>query len=250
MDYHEIRTLFAKRSGRYDLVDTDWSDNGADFFFNSAQRLLDRLVEHEKSMARSYHILASGSWYVVTEGLMAIKEVWLSDADGKFKLEKKDIAELRDTYYEEPADLTVGTPSFYAPAVLRPYPDASTETTLAAFTDAGDVIASDDGTGHYTYNGVILMPPADGAYTLSIWGKFRSPELSAVVAEAAWTETKSYWTELHPDILLKAALYELEAFYRNTEGAKDWKAILDVDLISLDSMMADQEMSDIQEMEG
>jgi len=249
MDYHDIRELFVKRSGRYDLVDSDWNDSGADFFLNSGQRLLDRIVEHDKSMARSFGTIAEGEWYAVVEGLEAVKEVWITNNDGKLKLEKLSMTELREYYYEKVSDVTNGTPLYYALGVFRPYPDASSDLDLSGYSDIGDILTMDDG-GHYTYNGIVFMPPSDESYTLSIWGKFRSPTLTAIYSAPNWTETKSYWTELHPDILLKAGLYELEAFYRNTEGAKDWKAILDIDLLSLDSMMADQEMSDVEEMEG
>ena len=258
MTYHEIRNLFVSRSGRYDLTDASDNDNGADFFLNAGQRLLDRLVEHHKSMARSYHAIVSGSWFVKTTGLEAVKEVWIANSDGKYKLEKKTLTELRELYDEGNfSEVTAGTPAYYAIAAFRPYPDATVDASLVGFYDVDDLITTEDGK-HYTYDGVIFMPPSDGSSSLSIWGKFRSPTLSAVYTPAVeepetaafWTETASYWSEIHPDILLKAGLYELEVFYRNTEGAKDWKNILDLDLISLDSMMADGEMSDIEEMEG
>lgn len=252
MDYHEVRQLFIKRSGRYDLVDTDWNDNGADFFLNAAQRMLDRLLEHDKSLARSVNTITSGQWYLSVVGLEAIKEVWVSNSDGKSKLEKKTITEIRDAYYEVASSITPSRPYYYAPGVFRPYPDTLTDAGIDGMFDTDDIITTGDGTGsgHFTYNGIIWAPPSNGTYTLSIWGKFISPVLSAVYADDAWTETKSFWTELHPDILIVAALYKLEVFYRNTEGANDWLGALRLDLTSIDNMSADQQASDMEEMDG
>ena len=94
------------------------------------------------------------------------------------------------------------------------------------------------------------MPPPDGNYYVSILGTFYSPTLSATLSGSTWTQTKSFWSEVHPDILITAALYKLETFYRNTEGAKDWKSALMIDVADLDKDVADQESTQINQIGG
>jgi hypothetical protein len=79
---------------------------------------------------------------------------------------------------------------------------------------------------------------------------YYSPTLSATLSGVTWTQTKSFWSEVYPSILLKAALYELEAFYRNSEGAKDWDNALRVDISGLDMDAADQESAEINQIGG
>ena len=54
MNLLQIRQKFRTLSGRHDLVESDGSDNGADFYINAGQRHLDRLDETQKSPAICY----------------------------------------------------------------------------------------------------------------------------------------------------------------------------------------------------
>lgn len=251
MDYKDIRDEFVKKSGRYDLVNSDWTDNGADFFLNAGQRMLDRRADLEKLEARFYSAITAGSVYVNTTGLLAIFQAWIADSNGRARLERCSLSDIREFYYEPTADLTPGTPAYYAPSIVRPYPDTITATALAAFFDTDGVIASStEAARHYGYSGIFFMPPSDGSYTLEIFGKFGSPVLSATRNGSVWTQTASVWTVQHPDILILAALYRMEVFYRNTEGAKDWLAAMDLDLVDLDKLKVDQECAEVTQMEG
>jgi hypothetical protein len=60
----------------------------------------------------------------------------------------------------------------------------------------------------------------------------------------------SFWTEVHPSTLIKAALYELEGFYRNTEGQKDYLATLRSDVTGLDNDAVEQELVGTLQMGG
>jgi hypothetical protein len=44
----------------------------------------------------------------------------------------------------------------------------------------------------------------------------------------------NYWTNVSPEILIKAALYQLEVFNRNTEGAKDWLNAIETETLGLE----------------
>lgn len=60
----------------------------------------------------------------------------------------------------------------------------------------------------------------------------------------------SYWTLEAPVTLLFAALYQLEASYRNTEGAKDWLNVIDLDLLGMEKDKISEEIMGVDQMEG
>lgn len=252
MDYKDLRQKFTELSGRYDLVKGDGTDSGADFFINAGQKMLDRTQDLGKSKARLTKSLVAGSILVTTVGLRALKSVWVSNSDGMSELSITTAEGLRAYYAGKLTDATVGTPSVCAPAVLRPYPDTTKAIDVVGLYDIEDLILyeSDLSTGHWTYNGIVIMPPPDQAYTISIWGLFYSPTLSATLSGSTWTQTKSFWSEVHPETLLLAALYKLEAFYRNTEGAKDWQTALDVDLRGMDNDFVEEDLNGESQMGG
>ena len=251
MDYKDIRDKFIELSGRYDLVKSDGQDNGADFFINAGQRMLDRRAGIIKIEARNFSTLRSGDVYVATAGLLAVKEAWVISSEARQRLERVPIAGIREYYDSLDPTLSSSMPAYYAPTILRPYPDTITPTALAAYDGSGDVIASEDpDSQHFSYNGILVMPPSDTDYTIEIWGKFCSPELSAVKDGDDWEQTRSAWSVNDPDILITAALYKLEGFYRNREGARDFLELLDTDLVDLDKIRVDEECAEVTQMEG
>ena len=252
MDYVDLRRKFVELSGRYDLVKADWQDSGADFFINAGQKMLDRAQDGGKMRARYVTSLAAGTVVKYVTGLRAIKGVWISNVDGMTELYPNKIETIRSWYGKKLSTEAQSMPRYYAPAQLRPAPDTATATDLSGLYDIEDLILYDSvaKTGNWTYNGIIIMPPPDQAYTLSIWGLFYSPTLSATLSSGTWTQTKSFWSEAFPEILLKAALYELEAFYRNTEGMKDWDNALSVDMKGLDHDYVEEDLNGNLQMEG
>ena len=252
MDYKDVRKKFVELSGRYDLVNPDWTDNGADFFLNAGQRMLDRLQDTGKMQAKNVQSVAAGTIQVYIAGLRAVLDVWVGTSDdGLTELGKKSIKWLRSYYGEQLGDVDQGTPEYYAPAIFRPFVDTETTTTLSGFYDIDDLILPTAGTPlHFTNTGIIIMPPPDGTMYVSTYGLYYSPTLSATLLTGTWTQVKSFWTESFPEVLIKAGLLQLETFYRNREGVKDWKdAILD-DVSGMDKDQAEEEASGITEMGG
>jgi hypothetical protein len=95
---------------------------------------------------------------------------------------------------------------------------------------------------HYEgWRGITLMPPSDGAYTISLLGLFYSPTLSE-------DYDTSFWTEEHPDILIAAANRELEVFYRNSEGRRDWEAEIHEKLFGIEKDEIEQGIAGISYM--
>ena len=78
MNYSDIRKKFVELSGRYDLVDSVWNDNGADFFLNAGQMLLDDMITAPKSTARYLEKVTAGSYLVKTAGIKSVHEVWVT----------------------------------------------------------------------------------------------------------------------------------------------------------------------------
>lgn len=235
----EIRTMFGKRSGRYDLVTpATWADNGADDFINAGIKYLDGLLDFPKAEATIYETLAIGDWYVLFQKARFIEEVWISNIEEKWQLDEETKEIMREDYEDIPTDIDNGRPLVYRPANVRTTPVAAALTTITKFgaTAFTEVLAP------YSYNGIIFMPPADEAYTLEIVGSFYSPTLSDDADE-------NYWTVEFPIVVVMSALRQLEVIYRNTEGVKDWDGAILSELANIDKDMAAQASANIRGME-
>lgn len=234
MDYVDVRKKFAELSGRWDLLTATYEDDGADFFLNAGQKFLDRLLSDGKMIASYPVIVAAGTFIVKSVGIRAIKEVWVGNVDGKYQLLPDTLQKMKTEYSEEFSSVPQGAPIYYAPALLRPYPDTLASTT--GMYNVSDLLLynATAPAQHFNYDGIVIMPPPDGTYTVEIVGLFYSPTLSATLANAVWTQTRSYWTEVHPEVLLKAAIYQLHGLYHNTSGAADYKALALEDVTGID----------------
>ena len=243
MNLKELRTQFVKRNGRYDLVvdNVAWADNGADFYINAGQRYIDRLDTVKKSEGRAFKPMASGDYYVTFPFCRAVKEVWVLDADGQKQAKKVDYDKLRGYFASRQSQLSTGSPSYYYPAGIRlvPESDRLTIDELGSMIDWTHVIIDPS----YNYNAVMMFPPADGAYTIEIVGLFYSPELSADV-------DKSFWSTVHPEILLMAANRQMEIDYRNTAGVKDWEAAIQSEILGLGKDLVEEHIADVSQMQG
>jgi hypothetical protein len=243
MNLLEIRTEFIRRSGRYDLVvdAVSFVDNGANFYINSGQRFLDRLDTLPKSTGRHFTEVESGRNYAIFPYCRAIKEVWAMTTSGRTKLAKKEMSDLREYYADGVSSLTGGTPLYYAPAVMRVIPE-SDRLAIGEFEgilDFADVMFDK----HYEYNGVVFYPPPDETYVIEVWGLFYSPTLDTDLQE-------SFWSVVHPEILLMAAMHQLEIMYRNTEGAKDWLAAITGEVSGLGKDFVEEHIAEVSQMEG
>jgi len=237
----DMRTLFVKRSGRYDLVvdTTDWADNGADAYIVAGSRMLDRRETHEFSKAKHYEDAAADTWYKVFQECRAILDVWVASDEFRKKLELRDVDTFR-AYYNQPAgDIDSGCPTYYTPALLRTHPQAST-MYIEKFVDTTH---SESDKYDYEYNGIMWMPPTDEAIIVEVQGLWYSKTLTL-------DTDKNYWSVNHPEALLAAAGYKLEVSYRNTEGAKDWLAAIDMQLGELGRDFVEQQASGVTQMKG
>jgi hypothetical protein len=244
-----VRRDFAKLSGRHDLVTNFaggvYTDNGADFFLDGGQRMLDRKAGFLRSYAWYKKDVAIGTYKLIFQKSAVIKEVWAKcSSEARYQLDKKDLEWMREEYGDDYSSLDKATPLYYSPLVINLAPTQSglTGTTYTTeFTrDAEELsLPTDD---YAAYSGILFMPPVDEAYTISVLGRFESKTLTE--------DVKTWWTEVHPDILVLAGLWSLERFYRNSEGQRDYMLAIQDAVNDLDKDLVEQEVQDIDEMEG
>lgn len=217
MNLLQVRQWFIRESGRYDLVvdTTSWVDNGANAYINAGQRMLDRMLDHKKMLARNFQNITADQNVINFTACRAVKEVWIFGTGvARKKLERKTINWIREQYPDMETSVITGQPQYWAPAILRVAPEAEglTMDDLDIIANYADVMYE----SHYAYNGVLFAPVSDGTYTLETWGLFYSTELTTDTQE-------SFWSVNHPELLVMAAQCVVEKFNRNAEGVRDWK---------------------------
>ena len=234
-----VRNMFVEMTGRNDLIAGGIS-LGADRFINEGQRTLDRMLEVSKSGARYFVDLDLNQILVPLPNCRAVKKVFIGSSTERTELDKVSMSQLREDYADETSLLTSGLPIYYSPIWARPYPNIVTATDFNQAWLLNDIIEA----GHESFNSILIMPPSDSAnYTLEVWGLFYSDEL---VNDG----DVSYWTEEHPLLLAKAAAYQLETSYRNSEGSKDMMNALEVDMLGIVKDYIEEEVAEISQMEG
>jgi hypothetical protein len=197
-------------------------------------------MTNEDMLARRIMTLGVGEYIKVFGQMKVIRYVWLVDSSGNVSSPTRmTFQQIRDYYAQTLSVMDTGTPAYWAPAYVRIDPNLTIDGT--EFTiDSFDEFVIDSTTAS---NGIIFAPPTDTEYTIDVLGKFYSTDMSA-------DEDTSIWTELYPNVLLYAALYQLEVTHRNTSGARDWLGAIDNELIAIDMDSVDFVSEHIDQMEG
>ena len=235
-----VRKMLVDRTGRFDLVadaeEGDYTDNGANELINAGQRWLDRMLRYPKDLKWFYYQLSSGACEVEFKRPRVVREVWIADTtNGRQRLEQKPLSWLRENYYTVPlASQDTGTPMYWSRSVLGLAPELADydadDVEDAEWTDTDYLKLGD----HIPYGGIILMPPADGAYTVEVLGSWYSYELSDDDDVSVWT--------YHPEILVRAARWQIETdMHRNDQGADAFMKAIMIDLDQLrNDLIADE----------
>ena len=107
-------------TGRYDLVvdaaGADYTDSGANYIINAAQKYLDRQMNTRSGNMKYPFLLSAGDWGVTFPRSRRVRSVWLVDEtdDELIRLENTTIEALREKY-EAPFDtVDQGQPAYYA----------------------------------------------------------------------------------------------------------------------------------------
>ena len=239
----DIRDLVIKHTGRVDLINEDGSDNGMNAIINAAQDVLEMNFVHPKMKRRRPVSLAASGYKVDVPRCISMEEVWIfgtmEGSQQRRKLEIKAESWLRANYSEAYSAITVGTPFYCAPLTIG-VDDSLYADPLTGLSDVADLMSGN----HFTYNGLLVLPPADAVYTLTIYGLFLSKKL-------ALDTDINYWTENHPMALVMATALMMEGLLRNTEGIRAWNAALEPYIGGIDKSAADAEGgAHINQMEG
>ena len=241
MDLLQTRQQFRAISGRFDLVNEDGSDNGANFYINAGQRHLDRLDTNQKSFGVCYRFCEIGFHAVQFPYCRAIKEVWAATITARWQLEKKNLADLIAGYFTKlPSAIDKGASAYYAPTITRAVPETfnSASDMFEAYSGYVDVISAN----HFAYNCVLIAPPTNEKLLIEIKGLFYTDELVN-------DEDKSYWSEVHPDILIMATMRHLEIINRNTQGVNDWSASIATEITNIGKDLVEEEIAEITQIE-
>ena len=234
MNLLEVRQNFIELSGRADLAETrDDSedendlDTGADRFIQAALKTLDSEQDSPVSEAHLVRTINAGDYLISFTGVKSVSQIWIDNGtDGLVELNRYDMTDMR-YWYPKLGNESTGTPLYYAPyPVVRP-----AEQRVFGLP--------------VNFTGVYLMPPADATFTVTVVGMFQCAMLESNL-------DSNFWSVMHPDILVQAAIRELEFSYRNTAGAKDSSIPIDLKLRGVDKDLVQRELDShpLMVMEG
>ena len=239
MNLLQVRTKFRAVSGRFDLVNDDFSDNGADFFINEGRKYLDRLDETQKSWASCFRFVEIGQFSASFPFCRAIKEVWAMSTTARWQLEKKNLQDLITGYMTGlPSSRTNAPPLYYSPCLTRYIPEDALVADIESFVGWVDVPAG----GAHEYNAVLINVPTDVKISLDIKGLYYSHELTDD------TDT-NFWSGAHPMLLIMAAMRQLEIVNRNTQGVRDWEASIGTDTRQLGMDLVEELIAGVTQIE-
>lgn len=213
----QIAFAVADELGRPELV-TNF--NGADYtptatllrMINAAQERLDNLVDHPAEELRADLSVVEGDYLVTLPTfLQHIERLDLESSTTRTTLEKRDESWMRANYAEPFADQAEGIPINW-----------SRYTPTTAITNARQLL---------------IMPPADAAYTLCVTGR------KYLTAFASNSDT-TWWSVAHPNILIKMVkrtiAYELN---RNKTEVEDWDSEIREDVYEIERQQGVEDMA-------
>ncbi len=239
MNLLEVRKMFVKLSGRYDLVidTTDWVDDGANFFLQAGQNMIEKLVgDLPESEGRIWNTISADAYYLGFQSRSrAIFQVWVNDSESRIELEKVSWGEMKELYSSSISSVSTGFPRYFCPAKLREI-DATGKNVIGIFSNFSLPVSSD-------FRGILIMPPADKDYDLEILGKFLQPELDTDLLE-------NFWTLIYPELLIRAAMYQNELMYRGKESTGKLLNSLMLEISEIEKDGIEETIHGVDQIEG
>jgi len=221
MSLLELRQRFVEISGRYDLIElNDYSDLGANQFIHDGQKMLDRMLINQNEEI-SIPVIAGN--YLVELGRVArkIDNVFFEYNNATVCLELKTLSDLKKVFGKSFGNVDSGCPIYWSFNIGNPVTARSS---------------------------IVILAPTDTAITLKIDGLFDTPLMNDLTGDGAVEE--NLWSLNYPEILIKAALYQLEVINRNTKAAENWLMAIKFELEEIDMDLAMMESSHTIQMEG
>lgn len=240
MNLEEIRKQFVQISGRYDLVNQDMSDKGANFLINEASKWLDRKIETTKSWGTYPVIKPINTWYIRFPFARAIKEVWMTTTEGRVQLIKSTLQDLFAEYLNSvPAEWETGTPEYYSLAITRLIPEIKTPAEIADLDDYIGVITPIS----HEYNTVLFNCPVDVETLFEIVGLFYSRLFEEDTDE-------NFWSQVHPLLLIQASILQTHILTSNRPMTKSYIESISDQLKDIDMDLVESEIAEVDQMEG
>jgi len=240
MNLLQIRAKLREVSGRFDLVNDDFSDNGADFYIYEGQKHLDRMNETQKSWASCFRFIEIGGFAVQFPYCRAIKEVWAMSTSARWQLNKKNLQDLITGYLSGlPNERNQGSPLYYSPGITRYIPENISAEDFESFVGWVDIPA---GNAH-EYNTILINVPAEEKLAIEIKGLFYTAQLVNDVDE-------NHWSVAHPMLLIMATQRIMEVTNRNTQGVNDWDNAIREYNNGLGMDLVEELIAEISQMEG
>lgn len=233
----DIRKWFIEASGRFDLVVdlSEHADNGADKYIKAGQRWLDRQAKFLNQQGQVYRTLAAGEFMLKLQYCRMLREVWAGiSGSGLYPLTYITPKRMKLKFPKAYESASPGLPLYFAQYSLREF---------ESLADQGEDEFRVTDEEPLLYDGILIMPPPDQEYHISLVGEFFTTELAA-------DEDENFWTIHEPNLLVKAGLRELEAFYRNYQGVNDWTNSILQDLLGIEKDFVDNVYGHYDQMEG
>lgn len=218
MTLTELITELKKSSGN-----TGLSTDRAVYFLNAALRFLQGQLSLQERLVYKDSTLAVGSYTISLPEVQAIEKVYFYDT-------------AEEAYAEIPYVTYKDMVSLYAAM-------ENTDTgTPSCWSYNPDTAVSGQSWGAIPQ--IIMMPPTDTAYTIRIL--YRASETP--FSSASLTATNG-WAYLYPDLLILAALYQIDLHYGFSERASAYLSGIQAGLDSIDKNKVRREAIVGNEME-
>jgi len=192
MTLSEMRAKFQEVTGRYDLTDAQ-----VDFYLNAGSRKLYRSVEGEQFQTE-LTVSTCATYYYDLPNALSVDAIFIVSDSGRERLHR-----------------------MYPSNFFQFFPDfESADGTPIAWTLGNSTSSSK----RIIFN--CWTPPTtetvDGeevtTYYITFLVRYRKEE----VFDSTDTSSETWWSVNYPEALIFASAFVLEAFYRNSEGMRDW----------------------------
>jgi hypothetical protein len=248
MDFLELKKRFIKESGRYDLVvdTTSYVNNGVEHFLNEGHSNVIRRLDIPENLVNYSYALPTDTRYLTVLNYETITDVILTvlSSSAQSRLKKLSTRDYVAEYATSSKALQSGTPLYYkigAPTInfVTNYPK-----TVSGLTSEDDSI-SVRSTAPYIREkakSVWIFPKPSEDCEITIIGK----SIPYLVVD---TDTSNVLIN-HMELVVLAALYELEVFYRNMESATFFASQLEAKVKLLNDNATEEDTSDMTELRG
>lgn len=196
MNLKEIREQFVLKSGRYDLITESGEDSGANFFIQAGQRLIDKSGDFNTGQIASWlDTLSSGAAEFVVPNCWAIQTIHGKDASAS----SDNWNLFTQVHSFTTPDCCFSCGQMYTIVPIRELPTLRDRPAKDINIPAYSLSISSTLTEEAVQGvRVKLFPKLSRDTLVRVAGNFYSPTL-------VQDTDANYWSNWHPEILLKAA---------------------------------------------